>query len=480
MDKRNEVYLALDQGTHSSRTMLISTDGHSLAKFQIPVTLNRLDDDRAEQDADELLQSLRSGIEQAIATAKTNNWEIHSAGLATQRSSVVAWNRDSGEAISPVISWLDRRAWRDVQRIADRAALIRQRTGLPLTPHYGASKIRWLLTEFLPAQSVLPARIGIGPLASYLIANLVSATPYCVDHTNALRTQLMNLTTLDWDPTLIDWFEIPSQELPVCVPVQNDFGQLRDTSVSLRAVSGDQTAAMFSHGGFPESTGLVNLGTGGFLLMPCSPGCSIEPELLGGIAFSNSTTTQYLIEGTVNGCALALKWAAEKLNLKSDYQSQLNTWLTDDKSPPIFINTVGGLGSPWWKDGGDPFWCDLDGTILTYPEPAAAMIAVIESIVFLIDQNVRRIALHEQISELRVSGGVSRLDGLCQRLANVTTRRVSRPEESESTACGVAWLAAGRPTNWNADSQSTVFTPRVDDQLQQRRTAFAQQIQQLP
>ncbi|QDT12949.1 FGGY family carbohydrate kinase [Planctomycetes bacterium K23_9] len=486
-----EVYLALDQGTHSSRAILIDNDSNTLAKFQIPVGITYPDSVSAEQDADEILQSVIAGIQLALCKAKENHWHIRAAGLATQRSSVVAWNRETGEILSPVISWQDRRAHEQVETLRQHAHEIRQRTGLPLTPHYGASKIRWLLDHRVPVQQCEPEVLGIGPLASFLVAKLTQhdakklatekLSRYLVDHTNALRTQLMNLQELDWDPRLLELFGVSNVVLPTCVPVIHDYGNLSDTTIPLTVVSGDQTAAMFGQGAFPDQTALVNLGTGAFVLTQTKPDESIDEALLGGLSLSDDQSCQYLSEGTVNGCGAATAWAMEQLGLKDEDRQHFDHWLSEFSSPPIFVNLVGGVGSPWWIEQGDSYWCDQDGQPISPQEvsPRAAMVAVLESIAFLVYENLRRMMRHQTITDLRVSGGLSQLDGICHRLANLSQCRVTRSADIEATASGVVWLAAGRPETWHDESDDTLFVPSLDDELANRYSVLVSQLEKI-
>lgn len=475
MDPSHKVYLALDQGTHSSRAILFDQDGILLEKFQQSVDIERLDDVSVQQNAHQLLDTLRDCMESAIQTANDNQWTVVAAGMATQRSSVVAWDRKTGQALSPVLSWQDRRAWSDIELLKDIAPFIRRHSGLPLTPHYSASKVRWLRDEYLAKQDDVPKKVGLSTLSCYLTANLVTGLPFVIDHTNALRTQLLNLQTLKWDDWLVETFGLRDLTLPTCVPVLNSFGKLKHSGqdeIQLAAVSGDQTAAMYAQGPFPSETALVNLGTGAFILKPLEASAEIDTDLLGGISISDPDSQRHITEGTVNGCGAATSWAAEQLNLGDDYESMLEQWLSCVSNPPVFLNAVGGIGSPFWQSHAESKWCNQNAEPVTLPEPAAAMVAVIESIVFLIFENFQRITRYETIREIRVSGGLSALDGICHRLANLTNCRVIRASNAEATASGVAWMAAGCPKKWGIQDEETLFVPVDDRELKQRNETF--------
>ena len=479
MGESRDLYLALDQGTHSSRAILFDDQGCVVDTFQRSVQLNRIDDTQVEQDADELLVTLRDCLGDAVDRANELHSTIKAAGVATQRSSVVAWDRSTGKPLSPVLSWQDRRAWEDVELLRDIAPLIRRHTGLPLTPHYGASKIRWLRDEYLVKQPDVPSKVAIAPLVSFLLANLIEGSPYVVDHTNALRTQLLNLQTLKWDPWLVETFGLKDSKLPECADVISKYGKLQGTDIELHAVSGDQTAAMFGQGQFPPETALVNLGTGAFILKPCEASAEIDGDLLGGIAWSEGDERSYISEGTVNGCGAAVQWAIEHLEINDNLEDRLDDWFMHTANPPLFLNTVGGVGSPYWITNMEPKWLNQSGEPIMVPNPAEAMVATIESIVFLIYENFRRITKRETIKNIRVAGGLSGFDAICHRLANITGCQVTRASHEEATASGVAWFAAGRPEDWGQPTEDTVFVPVDDANLRNRYDRFSAVIQQL-
>ena len=193
--------LVIDQGTHSTRAFAFDSIGQVVAMAQQPVALQRISADHIEQDAAEIAGSLQAVIKAVLADLGVRQRDITHAGLATQRSSVVAWDATTGAPLAPLLSWQDRRAADWLKQFAKREKQVKERTGLPLSPHYGASKMRWLLDN---DQQVQQARrhgqLRIGPLASFLIFHLLRQQPYLVDHANAGRTQLWNIDSRDWDP----------------------------------------------------------------------------------------------------------------------------------------------------------------------------------------------------------------------------------------------------------------------------------------
>jgi glycerol kinase len=453
--------------------MVFDHRGTAIAKAQQPVSLTRVSRHRVEQQGAEILRTTRGVVDAVLADPRVRHRRVHTAGIATQRSSVLAWDNADGTPLSPVLSWQDRRAYRWLTSLQANSGEIQRRTGLRLTPHYGASKLRWLVRENAAVKRAAQrGRLMMGPLASFLLRNLLSADGDVVDHANAGRTQLLNIETRDWDRWLLEQFDILVDWLPQVVPVHYDFGTLRDSGVPVTAVNGDQNAALFAFGPVASDTAVVNLGTGAFVLLPTAGRYVTHDRLLSGIASSDAGHTEYIIEGTVNGAGSALRWAAQRLGL-ADVPDRLAAWLAQTPSPVLFLNTVGGVGSPWWADGPDPGWVTMAGHTVVDAEPAAAVVAVAESILFHVKQNldvIRGSGLAYRT--IKATGGLAQVDGLCQRLADLSDCAVERPPQLEATAKGIAWLAAGRPSGWAVPGTIARFEPRANPGLRERFLAF--------
>jgi len=461
--------LVIDQGTHASRAAIFDETGRSHGIWHQDVALSRIDSRRVEQDAGELLASVQTVVRRA---AEGHSFDC--VALTTQRSTVVAWDRTG--PLAPALSWQDTRAFEYLQSLDEKR--VAQVTGLVASPHYAASKMRWLL-EHVQAVRLASAqgRLFMGPLASFLLWHLAGqpeGQPQ-VDHTHAARTLLFNLETRDWDPWLLEQFHLSSAVLPVCRPVRHHYGLLQGTGATITCVCGDQTAALHA-GGIPKpDTAYVNLGTGAFVLVPTGAEPVRCEGLLCGLADSTQTQGRYCIEGTVNGAGAALAWAADQWQIPEGSQ-QLDTWLQQTHEPPIFLNTVGGLGSPFWRAGPEPRLVDHDGQPIGNPSNhagAAVAVAVAESILFLLQANLARITQAGiELDRIQVSGGLASVEGLCQRLADLTGLPVERPDQSEATAQGAAWLALGCPDTWFPPGRVAHFQPSPNPALQQRYARF--------
>jgi len=454
-------YLCLDQGGHASRALVLDAQGAIVARAMREVATQTHAADRVEQDPDEVVASLVDAASDAIVSFGTRAHDIASVGLATQRSSIVCWDRLTGTALSPVLSWQDRRAHSWLALFAGHAKEIEHRTGLRLSPHYGASKLRWCLDNLDAVRKALrEERLAFGPLSSFLAYRLTAEHSLLVDPANAQRTLLWNLAARDWDISLSQLFGVPRHALPECVSTTHGFGHVRlcDLGLPLSVVTGDQSAALFAFGEPRADVVYVNLGTGAFVQRVASMPQRID-GLLVSASLQDDAASVYTIEGTGNGAGAALTRAAQTLALP-DLERRLPDWLSDPTEPPLFLNGIGGLGAPYWI-------ADFPSRFIGVGEPWQQAVAVAESVVFLIAANLERMQEAGALRSLVLTGGLARYDGLCQRLADVTGLPAWRADEHEATARGLAWLLAGRPAQWS-EIGGRDFSPAANEVLRER------------
>lgn len=458
------LYLSLDQGSHAGRAQVFNAQGICVAQATAPCVTMRPGDNRVEHDAADLVAGLRRCLDEVAQQLGSGREQIVAAALVTQRSSIVCWDKISGQALTPVLSWQDRRAQHWLQQFAEHAAFVHARTGLMLSAHYGASKLRWCLDHVLPVQAAARAgTLAYGPLAAFLLFHLLDERPLCVDSGNAARTLLWNLHERDWDPALANLFGIALQPLPICVANRYPFGTLRMQShtVPLQLCHGDQPAALFANGQPGTRCVYVNVGTGAFVQRPLDHQPTPIPGLLTTLLLDNGATQQFAVEGTVNGAASALAVVARELDLDlSDVMEKLPRWLAESTAPPLFLNGVSGLGSPFWR-------ADFASRFVGTGSAAEQMVAVVESIVFLLQSNLLAMAAQMPAAEAMViSGGVAQVDGLCQALATLSGRPVRRLADTEASARGAAWLLA-QSSDWTTAAFDE-FVPAPPEALHAR------------
>ena len=470
----SSLYLAIDQGGHASRAIVFDSQGNAVAHAEQTIATFTPQADWVEHDAEQMVQSVKEAIAAVVKKLGHKKQQLVGAGMATQRSSIVCWHRATGAALSPIISWQDRRQHLWLKQFATDNDEIHAKTGLFLSPHYGASKLRWCLDNInAVADAYQQQQLCAGPLASFLTFRLLQEQPYCIDPANASRTLLWNINTNNWDETLCQRFGVPQQILPTCTKTSAPFGHLLtdDLKLPFTILTGDQPAALFAWGKPHNDTIYINIGTGAFIQRPVAA-LQQSTRLLSGIAYLDDTQRCYTQEGTVNGAARALQWFAQQHSIDG-IEQQLPEWLNSSVEPAIFINGISGLGSPDWVP-------TLGSHFISYgqssvPQHAAA---IVESIVFLIQRNLEAMEKNLPTTALQLSGGLANLDGLCQRLANLSGKKISRPATTEATARGLAFLIAGQPNTWCTTDETDHFQPTAASALQQRYQTWQRLLQQ--
>lgn len=453
---RKPFYLAIDQGAQSSRAILFDGNGCVLDRAQFEVPTTRAGGEHVEHDAEVLFRSVQNAIHSVIDRSPAT---IRSAGLATQRSSVVCWDRDTGAPLSPVISWQDRRNADWLARLNLDEADIRRRTGLVASPHYGAGKLRWCLDN-LPAvqQAADRGRLAMGPLAGFLCARLLDGQPFVTDPANASRTLLWNYLDGDWDPELLRIFGLSRNLLPEVRETTALFGNLRGSGIALTASTGDQSAVPFAWSEPEADTVFVNAGTGAFVQRELPTGPENLPGLLCGVLLSCEGKIRYAVEGTINGAGSSLEWLSGEVG--TDVKSLIDQVAPIE--PPLFLNGISGLGSPYWRP-------EFRTRFVGRGSREAKALAVLESIVFLIAVNIE--VMHRALPQARrivLTGGLSAMGRLCRLLADITKLPVHRPPFGEATARGVARLAMGTHQSWSSGGPHMLFEPARNAPLDRR------------
>ncbi len=467
--------LLLDQGSHACRALIADAHGRLLGRCLVPVGTHA-DGVRVEQSPDELVEAMHQAMTGVLIESGVRASRLAAAGLATQRSSIACWRRSDGAALSPILSWQDRRAAEWLATLAPDPGMLRSVTGLVPSAHYGASKLRWCLDQLPEVRAALAqGDLCMGPIASFLLARLLAGHPCKVDPVNAARTLLWDLGRGDWSAPLLALFGIPRTALPTTVPSRHLFGtlQLAGATVPLTVCTGDQSAALFAHGQPRSDSHYVNIGTGAFVQRPASAtSAAAPPGLLRSVTWEDESGRLEVLEGTVNGAGAALDWLAAARNTETARLiANAETWLRQDTPPPLFINGVGGLGAPHWAPHCPILFEGATDSEDADASDAACTVAVLESIVFLLLENMDVIAdTLGPAARIVVSGGLSRLDGLCQRLADLAGLPVERPAETEATAAGLSYLLTGASCPRSAPDAR--FAPRPAAALVARRARF--------
>jgi len=450
------MWLCIDQGGHSTRAAVFDERGAVVAESSAAVATHRAPPVYVEHDVEQMLGSASRCIAEVAEQLGTDTTRLRGIAIATQRSTLAVAARD-GEALTPLISWQDRRGGADLDHFAGAAAAIKRITGLRLSPHYGVGKLRWCLQNAPRVRERRDAGdIVAAPLASLLAHALCREQPWVIDPVNASRTLLMDLRTAAWSDELLRLFEIPAALLPAIRPNRSRFGTVAvgGSAVPLTALVGDQSAAVFA-GGMPETgAAFVNMGTGAFIQV--ATGCRpVEDDaLLTSIVWQDDSELLYVLEGTVNGAASAIDAVGVERGIvcKPDAPALMRALAAIERAP-LYLNGVSGLGSPDWVP-------DFPSRFVGEGDAFQCLAAVYESIAFLIQRNLERLTQRVPITRLRISGGLARHDWLAQRIADLSGLTVARPADTEATLAGLVYLASGGAVI--VPSPISEFLPRHD------------------
>jgi glycerol kinase len=462
-------FIGIDQGSSATKVVAVSEAGRLVYETRCELSLPKQDGMRVEQDPEEIFAGVREALDETVRALCGFGMSILGIGLSCQRSSCLVWKEGSGEPLSPVISWRDTRGMDYLLRLDTRREIISNATGLPVTPHYSASKLRWLSDHIVGGKQ---PDVFYGPLASFLVQRLTNRRDALVDHTNAARTQLMNIHTLDWDPELLDLFGLGEIRLPAIRPTAFEYGMVQTPAgeLPLLAVVGDQQAAMIGLGILHKQDGAINYGTGGFFMV--NTGTRLVPvqKLMASVLYSSERETNYLVEGSVNAVGDALAWARNQLALFKDY-GDVDALCRKAGTDVVAFIALNGVGAPHWEAGVASAFHGFVQESTT----ADMVRAVVEGIAFFVKDITRAMAASGITpGPILLSGGLSSLAYLTQIQADILDEKIQVSPAKEASALGAAYLAGMYHGTWETNSvkgfisQGTVVIPKTNRELLRR------------
>jgi glycerol kinase len=411
MTRTNPLLLAVDQGSGSTRALVFDSKGRVVTEARRPLTTRTPKPGWVEHDPDELLRGATAAIASAVRSAPKTPSVV---GLTTQRSTVVLWDRRTGRPVTPAVSWQDRRALDICRALASHGSLIRRLTGLPLSPHYAAPKIRWLL-DHLPHGQRRAERgeLLCGTMNTFLLWRLSGGSVFLTDHTQAGRTLLMDLSSLCWDERLCGLFDIPRAMLPDIRPTLANFGEIAvgRTRVPVLASIGDQQAAAIGQGGVQGGDLCLNYGTGAFALLFTGERLVRCRGLLSNIAWSSSDQRTYVLEGGVNAVGSGIQWMTKMFGLPKDLGA-LERIARSARGSTRVLPALAGLAAPYW----DPDAEGLISGISLATDRGAFVRGFLDGVAFLITQIVSAAPPTVEYRRIVAGGGLSAMDLLnCSR-----------------------------------------------------------------
>jgi len=465
------MWLCIDQGGHSSRAVVFDRNGEVAAQGSSALDTRRLECAFVEHEPQQLLGSVTAALGQVAAELGADCSRVRAAGLATQRSTLVCALRSTGEPLSPVISWQDRRGGSDLEQFQAHHDRIKTITGLRISPHYGVGKARWCMRhlESVRAASARQALI-VAPLVSYLLYHLADRQHWRVDSPNASRTLRMDSRSLDWSPELLELFQVPRSVLPHIESCRFPYGhvELGGHEVPLVVSTGDQSAALYCTGEPSAGTAFVNAGTGAFIQAAVGDRPLLDEGLLTSIVWQADGRRLYALEGTVNGAGSALDVVAEELDYAPPrFDRELRSVLEDMSTAPLFLNGLSGLGSPYWV-------ADFPSQFLGEGTPEQKFAAVYESIAFLIVRNLERMRKRLRLQRIVMTGGLAQVDWLVEEIASLSGLPVFQPRDTEATLRGLAFLVSAGALDMRLGGGARTVEPRPGSTARRRYAHWRQ------
>jgi glycerol kinase len=470
---QNQFIMSLDQGTTSSRAIIFNRHGETISVAQKPFTQHFPTPGWVEHDAKEIWGSQIAVLTEALAKSGLEAKDIAAIGVTNQRETTVVWDRATGEPVCNAIVWQDRRTAKYCDSLHDKRDWIRGKTGLIIDAYFSATKVKWILDNVENARKRAErGELCFGTIDTWLIWNLTKGEVFVTDPSNASRTMLYNIHTLDWDDELLALFDIPRSMLPEVRASSEVYGTVStrylEHPVPIAGIAGDQQAALF--GQLCTEKGMLKntYGTGCFLLMNTGDeAVTSKNNLLTTIAWKVGGKTTYALEGGVFVGGAAVQWlrdGARIIRTSADINTLAAT--VEDNGGVYFVPALTGLGAPYWDSyARGAFFGITRGTT-----DGHLARATLEGIAFQVYDIVKAMEADAgaQTRELRVDGGASMSDYLMQTQADIFGFDIVRPKTVETTALGAAYLA-GLATGYWEDIDSIrkqwkidkTFTPQL-------------------
>jgi glycerol kinase len=433
------VLLGIDQGTTGTTCLVLDEELGTKGRGYREVAQHYPRPGWVEQDPNRLWESVLAAAEDALGQAGVAAGDLTAIGITNQRETTIVWDRTTGEPAHSAIVWQDRRTAERCKELP--ADLIRDRTGLVPDPYFSATKLEWILRE-------TTGDLAFGTVDSWLIWKLTGGAVHATDVSNASRTLLVDLSTLQWDDELLELFGVPRAVLPEIVSSSGEIGEaeLLGARIPIAGAAGDQQAALFGQACFGRGEAKATFGTGAFLLANSGPERSGPGEgVVETVAWRlGSAEPIYAVEGSVFVTGAALQWLRDALGLLADSaESEALARGVEDNGGVHFVPALAGLGAPHWVPEARGLISGISGGTRREHLVRAALEAAAFQIRDVVD------ALPFALETLRADGGGAGNGFLMQFLADLTRLTVEVPAERETTALGAAALAGLATGVWS-------------------------------
>jgi glycerol kinase len=474
--------LAIDQGTTSSRAIVFDLEGHIIASRQQEFPQVFPQDGGVEHDPEDIWRTTLETCREALKKASLEASDLVSIGITNQRETTIVWDKVTSVPIYNAIVWQDRRTAGLCQKLKQSEALegmLTLKTGLLLDPYFSASKIEWILDNVEGARGRAEAgELLFGTIDTFLLWRLTGGKQHATDATNASRTLLFNIHTNEWDQELLDLFNVPANMLPEVRDCAADYGHTKadlfGAEVSIGGMAGDQQAALIGQACFTPGMAKSTYGTGCFMIMNTGDqALQSKNRLLTTIGYRIKGKTTYALEGSIFMAGATIQWIRDGLQLISNAKEcQSLAEETGADNSVYMVPAFTGLGAPYW----DP---EARGAIFGLSRDTGIkeiVTAGLQSVCYQTRDLLQAMAQDGvSPSSLRVDGGMVVNDWLMQFLADTLGITIERPQVTETTALGVAYLAGIQAGAFEGLEQvakvwhnETKFKPSMPEEARER------------
>src|SRR5258705_3264530 len=440
--------LALDQGTTSSRSLIFDKQGNIISSAQKEFKQIYPQPGWVEHDAEEIWSTQFGTMAEAVAKAQINMKQVAAIGITNQRETTVVWDRSSGKPVYHAIVWQDRRtaAYCDELKATGHKEMIRQKTGLMIDAYFSATKLKWILDNVDDARKKAEnGELAFGTIDTWLSWKLTNGEVHVTDVSNASRTMLYNIHSLQWDEELLKLFNIPASVLPEVKPSSNIYGVtgniFPNTEIPIAGIAGDQQAALF--GQMCTQPGMVKntYGTGCFMLMNTGEkAIASKNNLLTTIAWQLDNKTEYALEGSVFIAGAVVQWLRDELKIiRTSAEVEKLAEQVKDTDGVYMVPAFAGLGAPHWNQYARGAVFGLTRGSSNSHIARAALDSIAYQTYDVLKAMEADSGIH--IKELRVDGGATVNNQLMQFQSDILNCKVVRPKITETTALGAAYLA---------------------------------------
>lgn len=437
------LYVALDQGTTSSKAIVFSKDGRVCGIGQVDLPVSFPADGWVEQDPQLIWQTQVEALKRAVKDIDPTH--IRAIGITNQRETIVVWDRASGKPLAPAIVWQCRRSESlcEALRSAGKQEFVRKRTGLVIDPYFSASKIRWLYEEYPDVKVAIDSgSAACGTVDTWLMYNLSNKTAFCTEPSNASRTMLLSIDDCQWDDELLALWDIPRRVLPEVKPSAGEFAttDILGPEIPITGVLGDQQSALLGHGCLQAGGVKCTFGTGAFLLLHTGAQvASSETGMLSTVAWDvPGSDTQYALEGSIFIAGAVIQWLRDQLGIIAhSAETESMAQRVDNSGGVLFVPAFTGLGSPHW----DP---TVRAAILGMTRDTTAAHIVRAALEGCAHQlaDLMEDEHFSKTTSLRIDGGMSANRFFSQTVASICNTTVVTPSFAERTSLGAVRIAA--------------------------------------